>query len=65
MGTRTKREGIHVHTYLLHFTVQQKPTQHCKAIMLQYEEISTSSEKAMPKNVQTIAQLHSYHMLAN
>ena len=32
---RLKREGTDVHIYLSHFVVQQKLTQHCKAIMLQ------------------------------
>ena len=30
---RTKRVGIYVFTWLIHFVVQQKLTQHCKAII--------------------------------
>ena len=30
-----KREGIYVYISLIHFIVQQKLTQHCKAIILQ------------------------------
>ena len=33
---RSKREGIYVYIWLIHFTVQQKLTQHCKAIILQF-----------------------------
>ena len=32
MGGRMKGEGIEVYTQLLHFIVQQKLRQHCKAI---------------------------------
>ena len=28
-------EGTYVHLWLIHFVVWQKPTQHCKAIILQ------------------------------
>ena len=34
MGGRFKREGIYVYIQLIHFIVQQKLTQHCKAIIL-------------------------------
>ena len=30
-----KREGAHVYLWLIHVNVQQKPTQYCKAIILQ------------------------------
>ena len=32
---RFKREGSYVCLWLIHVDVQQKPTQHCKAIILQ------------------------------
>ena len=35
VGERSKREGICVHTELIHFVVQQKPTRYWKAIILQ------------------------------
>ena len=35
VGERPKREGIYVHKELIHFVLQQKPTQHWKAIILQ------------------------------
>ena len=38
MGGRSKREGIDVYTQMIHFVVQQKLTQHCKAIILQLKE---------------------------
>ena len=34
-GERLKREGLCVYTRLIHIVVQQKLTQHCKAITLQ------------------------------
>ena len=34
-GGRLKTEGIHVFLQLIHVVAQQKPTQHCKAIILQ------------------------------
>ena len=33
-----KRERIHVYIQLIHFIVQQKLTQHCKAIILQFKK---------------------------
>ena len=38
MGRKPKREGIHVYTWLIHFVVQQKLTQQCKAIILQFKK---------------------------
>ena len=35
VGGRFKREGLYVHLWLTHADVWQKPTQHCKAIILQ------------------------------
>ena len=32
---RFKREGPYVYLWLIHINVQQKPTQYCKAIILQ------------------------------
>ena len=34
-GGRFKREGIYVYLWLIHVVIWQKPTQHCKAIILQ------------------------------
>ena len=34
-GGRLTREEIYVYLYLIHIVVQQKLTQHCKAIILQ------------------------------
>jgi len=30
---RLKRQGVYVRIWLIHVVVQQKPTQHCKAII--------------------------------
>ena len=34
---RFKREGTYVHLWLIHVAIWQKPTQHCKAIILQFK----------------------------
>jgi len=33
---RHRREGTYVYLQLMHAFVQQKPTEHCKAIILQF-----------------------------
>ena len=38
-GTRLMRLGMHIHVELIHFAVQQKLTQHCKATLLQQKLI--------------------------
>ena len=38
MGGRLKREGIYVYVSLIHAVVEQKPTQNCKAIILQLKK---------------------------
>ena len=35
MGGRSRREGIYVYLWLIHADIWQKPTQYCKAIILQ------------------------------
>ena len=35
MGTESRREWIYIYVWLIHFAVQQKLTQHCKATILQ------------------------------
>ena len=35
VGGGVKKEGTWVHLWLIHIDVWQKPTQHCKAIILQ------------------------------
>ena len=37
-GLNGKEEGIYVHVWLIHFAVQQKLTQHCKATILQQKK---------------------------
>ena len=36
-GRRFRREGKYVYRWLIDFIVQQKLTQHCKAIILQFK----------------------------
>ena len=38
MGRKSKEEGMYVHMWLIHFAVQQKLTQHCKATVLQFKK---------------------------
>ena len=39
VGGRFKREGIYVYLWLIHVDVCQKPTQYCKAIILQLNKL--------------------------
>ena len=39
MGRESKKEGTYVNMYLIHFAVEQKLTQHCKATLLQLKKI--------------------------
>ena len=38
VGKKSKREGIYVYMQLIRFAVQQKLTQHCKAVTVQQQE---------------------------
>ena len=38
VGWRLKKEGSYAYTELIHAVVQQKLTQHCKAIVLQFKK---------------------------
>ena len=40
MGGRFRRDGIYAYIQLIHTVVQQKLTQHCKAIILQLKKIA-------------------------
>ena len=40
VGGKLKREGMYVYTWLIHSGVQQKLTQHCKAIIVQLKKNS-------------------------
>jgi len=43
-GGRFKREGTYVYLWLIHADIQQKPTQCCKAIILQLKQKNPCSE---------------------
>ena len=47
-GRRSKREAIYVYIKLTHFVVQQKPTQHCKATILQLNKQNKNENKTKP-----------------
>jgi len=38
-GREVKREGIYVYLWLTHVDIWQKPTQYCKAIILQLKKL--------------------------
>ena len=38
VGGRLTREGVYIYLGLIHIVKWQKPTQHCKAIILQFKE---------------------------
>ena len=46
LGGRLRRKGIYVYLQLIHIVVQQKPTQHCRAIIFQLK-IHLKMEKKM------------------
>ena len=48
MGVKFKKEGTYVHLWVIHVDVWQKPTQYCKAIILQLE-INTLKKKKEDK----------------
>ena len=48
VGGRFKTEGIYVCLWLIHIVVWQKPTQHCKAIILQ---LKINLKNHFPRNV--------------
>ena len=50
MGGRSKREGIQVYIQLVHFIVQQKLTQHCKATILQWKK-KNETENSEPQRL--------------
>ena len=52
VGRRSKREGIYVHRLLTHVVVQQKPTQHCKTIILELKNISGTNQRKVVRDVQ-------------
>ena len=45
VGGRLKREGTYVYLSLIHDAVWQKPTQYCKAIILQLKKKQLSNEE--------------------
>ena len=44
MGRRLKREEIQVYLWLIHIVLRQKPTQQCKAIILQLKIKKTKTK---------------------
>ena len=50
MGVRFKKEGTYVYLWVIHVDVWQKPTQYCKAIILQLKINTLKKEdKEKPK----------------
>ena len=48
VGGRLKREATDIDPWLIHVDVWQKPTQHCKAIILQLKNKQNFFEKDQP-----------------
>ena len=44
-GRRSRREGTHIYLWLIHVTIWQKPTQQCKAIILQLKIYNLPKKK--------------------
>ena len=50
MGVRFKKEGTYVYLWVIHVDVWQKPTQYCKAIIIQLKINTLKKEyKEKPK----------------
>ena len=47
MGGRLKREGMYLYLPLIHTVVQQKLTQHCKAVILKKKKKKNQEERNM------------------
>ena len=58
VGGRFKREGTCVYPWLIHVDVWQKPTQHCKAIILQLKINKLKKKKNRLREVRSLAQGH-------
>ena len=52
MRGRSKREGIYVYIQMIHFVIQQKVTQHCKATIPQLKK-KKEEEKEGNRNTHT------------
>ena len=56
MGGRLRREGTYVYLWLIHVDVWQKPSQHCKAIILQLKINKLNAKSPVTLNeTQTMA----------
>ena len=53
-GGPTGREYMYVYLQLIQMVIQQKPIQHCKAIILQLKKINLNKNKQKRKSYQTI-----------
>ena len=60
VGGRFKREGTCVYPWLIHVDVWQKPTQHCKAIILQLKinKLKKNKQTNRLREVRSLAQGH-------
>ena len=51
-GLRLKRGEIHILSWLICIVLQQKPIQHCKAIILQLKKIRKKTNNKMAKEME-------------
>ena len=49
MGERFKREGTYIYLWLIHVDVWQKPTQYCKATILQLKINKLKTNQTLKK----------------
>ena len=54
-GAGVGREGTHVYLWLIHADIWQKPTQYCKAMILQLKTSKLKKETLEPEALQGIA----------
>ena len=60
VGGRLKKERTYVYLWLIHLDVWQKPTQHCKAIILQLKinKLKKNKQTNRLREVRSLAQGH-------
>ena len=50
-GREVQEGGMYVYLWLIHIVVWQKPTQHCKAIILQLKILKRFLQKVKKNNI--------------
>ena len=57
IGGKSKKEGIYVYIWLIHFILQQKLTQHCKATILQLKKKKRSNRSTLNTFIHVVSSI--------